>query len=306
MTAKVFVAGHGGTLGQAVMRRMVDLPYAPVVRPRQELNLLDAPAVTDFFNTEKPDYVLLLAAKVGGMYANKTYPADFFFENMTIQNNVIHNAYHSGVKKLVFLSSCVVYPENAPQPYREDTVLTGAMEEFKQPYSLAKIAGMKLCQFYRQQYDFDAVSLVASNLYGLGDNYDPERSHVIPSLIRRFHEAKINNTPTVEVWGTGNALREFLFVDDVADATVFALENNIDDDWVNVGLGHEKSVAEITHIIKDVVGYQGEIVFDASKPEGVPRSFMDNSKMKSYGWTARVSVEEGIKRSYHEFLELYN
>lgn len=300
---KFFVAGHRGLVGSAICRALRRAGYENLcVRSHAELDLTEQQAVRDFFAAEKPDYVILAAAKVGGIHANATYPAQFIYENLQIQNNVIHSAWQSGVKKFLFLGSSCIYPKLCPQPIKEDYLLTGALEPTNDAYALAKISGIKMCQAYRKQYGFDAISAMPTNLYGTGDNYHPENSHVIPAMIRRFHEAKTQGLSQVSIWGTGTPLREFLHADDMADACVFLLENYSDFEHVNVGSQQEMTIMDIARLVARVVGYEGQILTDPSKPDGTPRKLMDSGRLFGMGWHPRISLEDGLKAAYADFL----
>ncbi|WP_312696416.1 GDP-L-fucose synthase [Sphingobacterium mizutaii] len=302
--AKIYVAGHRGMVGSAIYRKLKELGFDNiVVRTSKELDLRDQQAVKEFFETEKPEYVFLAAAKVGGIMANNVYRADFIYENLAIQNNVIHYSHENDVKKLMFLGSSCIYPKMAPQPLKEDYLLTGTLEPTNEPYAIAKIAGIKMVESYRMQYDDNYISVMPTNLYGINDNYHPENSHVLPALIRKFHEAKVNNSPTVNIWGSGKPLREFMFADDLADACVFLMENYNDLQFVNIGVGEDISIRELAELIKEVVGFQGELEFDSSKPDGTPRKLMDVSKLTSLGWKAKTNLKEGIKLAYEDFLK---
>lgn len=301
--AKIYVAGHRGMVGSAIYRKLKEQGFENiVVRTSKELDLRDQQAVKEFFETEKPEYVFLAAAKVGGIMANNVYRADFIYENLAIQNNVIHYAHENDAKKLMFLGSSCIYPKMAPQPLKEDYLLTGTLEPTNEPYAIAKIAGIKMVESYRLQYDDNYISVMPTNLYGINDNYHPENSHVLPALIRKFHEAKINNSPTVNIWGSGNPLREFMYADDLADACVFLMENYNDLQFVNIGVGEDISIRDLAELIKEVVGFQGELEFDSSKPDGTPRKLMDVSKLHSLGWKAKTSLKDGIKLAYEDFL----
>lgn len=302
--AKIYVAGHRGMVGSAIYRKLKELGFENiVVRTSKELDLRDQQAVKEFFETEKPEYVFLAAAKVGGIMANNVYRADFIYENLAIQNNVIHYSHENDVKKLMFLGSSCIYPKMAPQPLKEDYLLTGTLEPTNEPYAIAKIAGIKMVESYRMQYDDNYISVMPTNLYGINDNYHPENSHVLPALIRKFHEAKVNNKPTVNIWGSGKPLREFMFADDLADACVFLMENYNDLQFVNIGVGEDISIRELAELIKEVVGFQGDLEFDSSKPDGTPRKLMDVSKLTSLGWKAKTNLKEGIKLAYEDFLK---
>lgn len=293
---KVFVAGHRGLVGSALVRRLqaegaTDL----VLRTHAELDLANQAEVDAFFARERPDFVFLCAAKVGGIHANDTYPAEFIRDNLAIQTNVIHSAWKHEAKKLLFLGSSCIYPKLAPQPMREDALLTGPLEPTNEWYAIAKIAGVKMCQAYRKQYGFDAIVAMPTNLYGPGDNYHPENSHVVPALLRRFHEAKQTNAPEVVVWGTGKPMRELMHVDDLADALIFLMRNYSAGDMVNVGSGDEVSIAELAALIAGVVGYRGTIRFDSSKPDGTPRKLLDSSRLAGMGWRPHMRIEVGLR-----------
>ena len=300
----IYVAGHRGLVGSAICRALARDGYENLLtRTHAELDLCDQAAVRTFFAQYRPAIVVLAAAKVGGIHANATYPAEFIYQNLQIQNNVIDSACRNGCKKLLFLGSSCIYPKLCPQPIKEEYLLTGPLEPTNDAYALAKIAGIKMCQAYRRQYGFDAISAMPTNLYGPGDNYHPENSHVIPALIRRFHEAKVSGADTVTIWGTGNALREFLYVDDMAEACVFLLRNYSDFEHVNVGSGKECSILEVAQRIAYVVGFTGDIDTDPTKPDGTPRKLMDCSKLFSMGWQPRVGLEEGLTSAYNDFLQ---
>ena len=300
---KIYVAGHCGLVGSAIMRNLQAVGYTNLVtRTSKELDLTCQPAVQNFFETEKPDYVFLAAAKVGGIQANDIYPADFIRENLQIQTNVIDEAYKANVKKLVFLGSSCIYPKLAPQPMTEDCLLTGPLEPTNEWYAIAKIAGIKMCQAYKKQYGFNAISIMPTNLYGPGDNFNLANSHVLPALIRKFHEAKNANAKTVEVWGSGTPKREFLHVNDMADASVFLMNQYNEPDIVNIGVGSDVSIRELAETVKSIVGFTGELVFDATKPDGTPRKLMDVSRLNNLGWKAKTSLNEGIASTYDWFL----
>lgn len=304
--AKIYVAGHRGMVGSAIYRKLKELGYENlIVRTSKELDLRDQQAVKEFFEAEKPDYVFLAAAKVGGIMANNTYRADFIYENLAIQNNVIHFAHENDVKKLMFLGSSCIYPKMAEQPLNENALLTGTLEPTNEPYAIAKIAGIKMVESYRLQYNDDFISAMPTNLYGINDNYHPENSHVLPALIRKFHEAKVNNSPSVSIWGSGTPLREFMFADDLADAVVFLMEKYSDLQFVNIGVGEDISIKDLALLIKDVVGYEGELEFDSSKPDGTPRKLMDVSKLHGLGWKAKTDLREGIEVAYRDYLDRY-
>ena len=297
--SKIFVAGHRGLVGSAILRKLQAAGYTNLVtRTRAELDLRDQAAVNRFFEEERPEYVFLAAAKVGGILANSTYPADFIRDNLQIQTNVIDAAYRHGVKKLLFLGSSCIYPKYAPQPMKEEYLLTGPLEPTNEWYAVAKIAGIKMAQAYRRQYGFNAISLMPTNLYGPGDNFDLETSHVIPALIRKFHEAKVEGRPHVVVWGTGKPRREFLHVDDLADAALFLIENYDGEEIVNVGVGEDVSIRELAELIRDVVGFKGEIVFDTTKPDGTPRKLLDVSRLHALGWRASIPLRKGLEQTY--------
>ena len=299
--SKIFVAGHRGMVGSAIVKDLHSRGFSNIVtRTSTELNLIDQKAVSDFFEAEKPEYVFLAAAKVGGIIANNTYRADFLYENLMIQSNVIHESYKNGVKKLLFLGSTCIYPKMAPQPLREDYLLTGLLEETNEPYAIAKIAGIKMCDAYRDQYGCNFISVMPTNLYGLNDNYDLQNSHVLPALLRKFHEAKINNDKEVMVWGSGSPLREFLHATDMANACVYLMLNYNDKGFVNIGTGKEISIKDLAFLVKDTVGYKGEIVFDATKPDGTPRKLTDTTKLNSLGWKHSIELNEGIAKVYAE------
>ena len=300
----IYVAGHRGLVGSAICRALARAGYKNIlIRTHAELDLCDQAAVRAFFAQHRPDIVILAAAKVGGIHANATYPAEFIYQNLQIQNNVIDSAYHNGCEKLLFLGSSCIYPKLCPQPIKEEYLLTGPLEPTNDAYALAKIAGIKMCQAYRRQYGFDAISAMPTNLYGPGDNYHPENSHVIPALIRRFHEARTNRADTVSICGTGTALREFLYVDDMADACVFLLENYSDFEHVNVGSQQECTILEVASLVARVVGFEGSITTDTSKPDGTPRKLMDSGKLLGMGWKPRVALEDGLREAYRDFLQ---
>ena len=302
--AKIYVAGHRGMVGSAIFRKLQVEGYTNlVIRSSQELDLRNQQAVADFFTAEKPDYVFLAAAKVGGIVANNTYRADFLYENLAIQNNVIHQAYLHGVKKLLFLGSSCIYPKLAPQPLKEEYLLTGLLEPTNEPYAIAKIAGIKLCDAYRDQYGCNFISVMPTNLYGYNDNYHPENSHVLPALIRKFHEAKTSGAASVTVWGTGSPLREFLFADDLADACYFLMQEYKEAGLVNIGTGLDLSIKDLALLIKEIVGFTGDLVFDTSKPDGTPRKLLDVSKLHKLGWKHRIALQEGLALAYQDFLK---
>ncbi len=300
--SKIYVAGHRGLVGSALKRKLESKGYNNLLfRTHKELDLTNQQSVNEFFAREKPEYVILAAAKVGGILANSTYPAEFIYENLMIEANVIHAAYKYGVKKLLFLGSSCIYPKLAPQPLKEEYLLTGSLEETNEAYAIAKIAGIRLCKHYNQQYGTNFISVMPTNLYGTNDNFDLETSHVMPALIRKFHEAKVNNEPEVVVWGTGKPLREFMHVDDMTDACVYLMENydySEIGEFVNIGVGEDVTISELVELIKEVVGFEGEIRYDASKPDGTPRKLMDVSRLNGLGWEAKISLKDGIKETY--------
>lgn len=299
---KVYIAGHRGMVGSAITRKLKAEGFTNLLlRTSAELDLRNQQAVYEFFAQEKPDYVFLAAAKVGGIQANNVYRADFIYENIMIQSNVIHAAYVQGVKKLMFLGSSCIYPKLAPQPLKEEYLLTGLLEPTNEPYAIAKIAGIKMCDAYRAQYGCNFISVMPTNLYGPNDNYDLNNSHVLPALIRKFHEAKVKNEPAVVMWGTGSPRREFLHADDLADACYFLMQQYNEEGLVNVGVGEDVTIKELAQIIKDIVGYKGAIQHDLSKPDGTPRKLMDVTKLHNMGWKAKIELREGIKKVYREF-----
>jgi GDP-L-fucose synthase len=303
-TDKIYIAGHRGMVGSAMHRKLVQEGFENiVVRTSSELDLTDQHAVSNFFRAEKPGYVFLAAAKVGGIVANNTYRADFIYQNLMIESNIIHQSYVNGVSKLMFFGSSCIYPKFAPQPLKEESLLTGLLEPTNEPYAIAKIAGIKLCENYRDQYGCNFISVMPTNLYGYGDNYHPQHSHVLPALIRKFHEAKIAHSASVEVWGTGSPLREFLFVDDLADACFLLMQEYNEKEFVNIGYGEDITIKDLAYLVKLVTGYEGEIVFDASKPDGTPRKLMDISRIRSTGWLPKISLEQGIRLAYADFLK---
>lgn len=302
--SKIYVAGHNGMVGSAIVRRLTEKGYSNiVVRSSRELDLRNQQAVNDFFSSERPDFVFLAAAKVGGIVANNTYRADFIYDNLAMELNIIHAAYEYQVKKMLFLGSSCIYPKLAPQPMNEDYLLTGLLEETNEPYAVAKIAGIKLCEAFRDQYGCNFIAAMPTNLYGKGDNYHLQNSHVIPALLRKFHEAKTGGNPTVEIWGTGKPLREFMFVDDLAEGCLFLMEHYNDKLFINIGTGEEVTISDLAHIVKDVVGYEGEIVFNTSKPDGTPRKLMDSGRIHSMGWKHKTPLREGLAKAYGYFLE---
>lgn len=298
LDSKIFIAGHLGLVGSAIFRKLQNDSYKNIiVRTRQELDLMDFTAVKKFFTEEKPEYVFLAAARVGGIQANSAHMAEFIYQNLQIQNNVIHSSYLVGVTKLLFLGSSCIYPKLAPQPIKEEYLLTGHLEESNYGYAVAKIAGIKMCEAYREQYGCDFIPVMPTNMYGIGDNFDLNDSHVLPALLRKFHEAKTENKPFVEVWGSGKPKREFMYSDDLADACVFIMNSNIEE-LVNVGTGEDMAIADLALMIKKIVGYDGEIKFNISKPDGTPRKVLDVTKINSYGWKAKTNLEDGIKKVY--------
>ena len=302
-SSRIYVAGHRGLVGSAIWRELQRQGFGNLIgRTRQEVNLLDAAAVKIFFAEMKPEYVFIAAAKVGGIYANDTQPAAFLFENLQIQNHLIHTAREAGVKKLLFLGSSCIYPKLAPQPLKEEYLLSGPLEPTNQWYAIAKIAGIKLCQACRREHGCDFISAMPTNMYGPNDNYDLKTSHVLPALIRKFHEAKQSADATVTCWGTGAPLREFLYADDLAGACVFLMQHYSEEQFINVGFGSDLSIRELAELIKRVVGFAGEIVWDASKPDGTPRKLMDSSRLFALGWRPQVDLETGIRRTYEDFL----
>lgn len=305
--AKVYVAGHRGMVGSAIYRKLQKEGFTNLVtRTSDELDLRNQQAVADFFLAEKPDYVFLAAAKVGGIMANNIYRADFLYENLSIQNNVIHQSYVNGVKKLMFLGSSCIYPKLAPQPLKEEYLLTGLLEETNEPYAIAKIAGIKMCDAYRAQYGCDFISAMPTNLYGYNDNYHPQNSHVLPALIRKFDEAKKNGAATVTVWGSGTPMREFLFADDLAEACYFLMQNYSEPHLINIGTGEDLTIKDLALLIQKVVGFEGELVFDSSKPDGTPRKLMDVSKLHALGWKHQIELEQGLKLAYQDYLSKSN
>ena len=299
LDSKIYVAGHRGMVGSAILRKLKNEGYHNfVLRTSSELDLRNQQAVAEFFEAEKPEYVFLAAAKVGGIHANNVYRAEFLYDNLMIQNNVIHNAYVSGVKKLLFLGSSCIYPKLAPQPLKEDALLTGVLESTNEPYAIAKIAGIKMCDAYRSQYGCNFISAMPTNLYGPNDNYDLQTSHVLPALIRKFHEAGKRGDDHVVLWGTGSPMREFMHVDDLADACYYLMQNYDEAGFVNVGTGSDLSIKDLALLVKNITGYKGEIKHDLSKPDGTPRKLMDVSKLAAAGWKARIGLEEGVAEVY--------
>lgn len=301
--ARIFVAGHRGLVGSAIVRRLlIEGANNLVLRTHQELDLANQAQVEEFFACEKPEYVFLAAARVGGIHANNSYPAEFIRDNLAIQTNVIHSAWKHDAKKLLFLGSSCIYPRDCPQPIKEEYLLTGPLEPTNEWYAIAKIAGLKLCQAYRKQYGFDAICAMPTNLYGPDDNFDSLNSHVIPALIRRFSEAQLRGDPKVTIWGTGRPLREFLFVDDLADAIFHLVRNYDGDEHINVGSGQEVSIAELAQAVAETVGYRGKLLFDSSKPDGTPRKRLDTAKLNALGWHARTQLQEGLAQTYSAWM----
>lgn len=301
--AKIYVAGHNGMVGSAIVRTLLDRGYKNiVVRTSKELNLIRQEEVERFFQEEKPEYVFLAAAKVGGIQANNTYPAEFIYNNLMIESNVIHNSYKYNVKKLLFLGSSCIYPKMAPQPIKEEYLLTGPLEPTNEAYAIAKISGIELCKYYRRQYGCDFISAMPTNLYGINDNFDLETSHVLPALIRKFHEAKVNGDKEVVMWGTGKPRREFLYVDDLADACIHLMNCYSDEIHINVGTGEDTEIRELTNVIKNIVGFNGEIVRDLSKPDGTPRKLLDVSRIESTGWKFNTNLIDGIEKVYSWYI----
>lgn len=301
--SKIYVAGHNGMLGSAIIRRLKQSGYSNIItRSHAELDLTIQPLVHDFFQTERPDYVFLAAAKVGGIQANHIYPADFIYQNLMIETNIIHAAKEAGVQRLLFLGSSCIYPKDCSQPIKEEYLLTGSLEKTNESYALAKIAGIKLCESYNYQYNLQYVSAMPANLYGSNDNYNLDNGHVLPALIRKTHEAKLRNEQKLVVWGRGKSLREFLYVDDMAEACVFLMESNITEGLYNIGTGKDISIYQLAEIIMQVIGFSGKIVFDTTKPDGTPRKLLDINKMQQLGWKAKTTLVEGIAKTYDDFL----
>jgi len=302
--SKIYVAGHAGLVGSAVVRCLKRKGYNNIIGKRSaELNLINQKEVEEFFAKEKPEYVILAAAKVGGINANNTYPAEFIYQNMMIEANIINAAYKNGVKRLVFMGSGCIYPRIVPQPIKEEYLLTAPLEKTNEPYAIAKIAGLILCDSYNRQYKTDYISLMPCNLYGEGDNYNLQNSHVVPALMRKIHEAKISNAPFVTLWGTGKAKREFIHVDDLAEATCFLLDKKVPYSLLNIGCGMDLTIAELAQKIAKIIGYTGEFKFDTSMPDGTPRKILDSSKLFSLGWKPAISLEDGLKRVYQDYLK---
>jgi len=304
--ARVYVAGHRGLVGSAIWRQLDRHGFTDMIgKTRAELDLLDAAAVREFYRREKPEYVVVAAAKVGGILANSQQPAPFLYENLLIQNNLIHGAFENGVRKLLFLGSSCIYPKLAPQPLKEDYLLTGPLEPTNQWYAIAKIAGIKLCEALRRQHGSNFISAMPTNMYGPNDNYDLQTSHVLPALIRKFHDAKISRAPAVTCWGTGTPLREFLHADDLAEACLFLLDNYNEEQFINVGSGSEISIRDLAELIMKIVGYQGELVWDKTKPDGTPRKLMDSSRLFALGWKPKIDLSTGIRLAYEDFLKKF-
>jgi len=300
--SKIYIAGHRGMVGSAIHRKLLSLGYTNIItRTSSELDLRVQEPVNEFFETERPDYVFLAAAKVGGIMANNLYRADFLYENLMIQSNVIHSAYATRVSKLMFLGSSCIYPKLAPQPMKEEYLLTGLLEHTNEPYAIAKIAGIKMCDAYRAQYGCNFISVMPTNLYGPNDNYDLQNAHVLPTLIRKFHEAKQNGDPAVTIWGTGTPMREFLHADDLASACVYLMENYNDEGLVNIGTGMDVTITELAMLIKEIVGYEGSLVYDHTKPDGTPRKLMDVSKLTNLGWKYSIDLKDGLKQVYADY-----
>ena len=299
---KIYIAGHRGMVGSAIIRKLQAEGFSNIVtRTSKELDLKEQAAVRDFFANEKPDHVVLAAAKVGGIHANNVYRAQFLYENLMIESNVIHSAHENGVKKLLFLGSSCIYPKMAPQPLKEESLLSGFLEQTNEPYAIAKIAGIKLAESYRRQYGSNFISAMPTNLYGPNDNYDLNNSHVLPALIRKFHTAKVTNAASVEVWGSGSPRREFLHVDDLADACFYLMQNYDEEMFVNIGTGEDLTIKELAELIKDIVGFDGELKWNTEKPDGTPRKLMDVSRLHNRGWKHRIGLREGISAVYAEF-----
>jgi GDP-L-fucose synthase len=300
--AKIYVAGHRGMVGSAIIRLLKKSGYKNLIfKTSKELDLTNQNAVTAFFNEEKPEYVFMAAAKVGGIMANNTLRADFIYQNLMIQNNIIHSSFENKVQKMLFLGSSCIYPKMAPQPLKEEYLLTGPLEYTNEPYAIAKIAGIKMCESYNKQYGTNYISVMPTNLYGPNDNYDLNTSHVLPALIRKFHEARTENKPVVEIWGTGSPRREFLHADDLAEACLYLMQNYSGSDPVNIGSGEDVTIKDLAVLIKNITGYQGELKFDVSKPDGTPRKLMDVSKLAGLGWKYKIGLEEGIKNTYEQY-----
>jgi len=302
--ARIYVAGHRGLAGSAIWRELERQGFTHLIgRSHAELDLMDTAAVTSFYEQEKPEYVFIAAARVGGIKFNSEYPAWFLYENLQIQNNLIHGAYKAGVKKLLFLGSSCIYPKHSPQPMKEEHLLTGPLEPTNEWYAIAKIAGLKMCAAYRRQYGCDFISVMPTNLYGQNDNFDPDKSHVMPALLRRFHEAKIKNLDSVTCWGSGSPLREFLYSDDLGNACVYLMENYSEELFINVGSGIEITIKQLTELVAKVVGYSGQILWDTTKPDGMPRKLMDGNRLFALGWKPTIQMEEGVALAYQDYLQ---
>ena len=305
LTSKIYVAGHGGMVGSAILRRLQAGGYTNLVtRSHAQLNLLNQVATAEFMQRERPDYIFLAAAKVGGIHANNTLRADFIYQNLMVQANVINSAFEAGVKRMLFLGSSCIYPRDCPQPIREEYMLSGPLEQTNEPYAIAKIAGVKLCESYNRQYGTDYVSVMPTNLYGPNDSYDLDNSHVLPALIRKAHEATLRGDGKLEVWGTGAPKREFLYVDDMADACVFLMENGVREGLFNIGTGSDVTIRELAETVMDVVGFRGEIMFDAGKPDGTPRKLLNVERLRALGWEAKTLLRDGIAKAYADFLTI--
>jgi GDP-L-fucose synthase len=301
--SKIYVAGHKGMVGSAIVRKLTELGYNNIITaPKNKLNLLDQSEVDNFFQKQKPDYVFLAAAKVGGIKANNDYKGDFIYQNLMIQTNIINCSKEYGVKKLLFLGSSCIYPKMSPQPIKEEYLLTGLLETTNDAYAIAKIAGIKMCQSYNQQYGTNFISVMPTNLYGPNDNYDLKNSHVLPALIRKFHEAKVESKDRVEIWGTGSPMREFLYVDDLAEACIYLMNNYNESEIVNIGTGEDITIKELAYLVKDVIGFTGDIYFNTEMPDGTPRKLLDVSKVKDLGWSYKTSLREGIKKAYMDYV----
>lgn len=302
--SKIYVAGHRGMVGSAIVRKLTELGYTNIITaPKNKLNLLDQSEVDNFFQKQQPEYVFLAAAKVGGIKANNDYKGDFIYQNLVIQNNVINCSKEYGVKKLLFLGSSCIYPKMSPQPIKEEYLLTGLLETTNDAYAIAKIAGIKMCQSYNQQYGTNFISVMPTNLYGPNDNYDLNNSHVLPAMIRKFHEAKVENKERVEIWGTGSPMREFLYVDDLAEACVYLMNNYNDSEIVNIGTGEDITIKDLAYLVKEVIEFNGDIYFNTEMPDGTPRKLLDVSKLKELGWSYKTSLKEGIKKAYMDFIK---
>lgn len=302
--SKIYVAGHRGLVGSAIVRNLQKRGFYNIIgKTHEELDLTNQLAVADFFSNEKPEYVFLCAAKVGGIHINEMQPAEFMYINLAIETNIIHSAYLNNTKKLLFMGSGCIYPRIVPQPIKEDYLLTAPLEKTNEAYAIAKISGLKMCEFYNKQYGTNYISVMPCNLYGPGDNYNPVSSHVIPALLRKFHEAKVSLAKSVTMWGTGTAMREFLHIDDIADASVFLMENYNENQWVNIGCGSDMSIRDLGELIKKVVGFKGNIIYDSSFPDGTPRKLLDSSRLFAMGWRPSISLEEGLMETYQDYLQ---